>query len=52
MRKRSRRHARLAAVARESSRVDRDRIKRWQQLPLSARMNVLRKRVGPGRSAL
>jgi hypothetical protein len=32
--------------------VDLDRIKRWQRLPASRRMNFLRKRIAPGRSVL
>ena len=39
-------------VARESDRALRDMIRRWQALPPERRTNFLRKRLGPGRSAL
>ena len=42
----------LAALARESERERRELIARWQRLPMERRMNFLRKRVGPGRTAL
>jgi hypothetical protein len=46
------RKARLAALARESERERKELIARWQRLPMERRMNFLRKRVGPGRTAL
>jgi hypothetical protein len=46
------RKARLAALARESERAERELIARWQRLPMARRMNFLRKRIGPGRTAL
>jgi hypothetical protein len=39
-------------VARESDRAMRELIRKWQALPMEKRMNFLRKRIGPGRSAL
>lgn len=42
----------LAAVARESDRALRELIRRWQALPMEKRTHFLRKRIGPGRTAL
>lgn len=42
----------LAALARENRRAERELIERWQRLPIEKRMGFLRKRVGPGRTAL
>jgi hypothetical protein len=39
-------------VAKESERNLRDLIRRWQALPPARRTNFLRKRLGPGKSAL
>jgi hypothetical protein len=44
--KRPSRRSRLAALARESDRAERDMIRRWQLLPPERRTNFLRKRVG------
>jgi hypothetical protein len=46
------RKARLAALAQESERLDRERIVQWQRLPPGRRTMFLRKRIGPGRSVL
>jgi hypothetical protein len=46
------RAARLRALVRESDRALIDAIRRRLALPPARRMNFLRKRVGPGRSAL
>jgi hypothetical protein len=46
------RRARLAALAHESDRVILQMIERWQRRPPSQRTHFLRKRVGPGRTAL
>jgi len=46
------RRARLAALAGESERNRREMVRRWQALPPARRTNFLRKRIGPGRSAL
>lgn len=51
-RKKPRRKEKLAALAREAERADRELIKRWQRLPPERRTQFLRKRVGPGRTAL
>ena len=52
MKRRLSRRDRLAALARESERAQDELIARWQKRPPARRMNFLRKRVGPGRSAL
>jgi hypothetical protein len=46
------RRTRLTALARESDRVTLQMIERWQRRPPTQRTHVLRKRVGPGRTAL
>jgi hypothetical protein len=46
------RPAKLAALRKENERSLRDLIRRWQALPPERRTNFLRKRVGPGRTAL
>ena len=42
------RKVRLAAVARENERAEREMIRRWQALPPEKRTHFLRKRVGRG----
>jgi hypothetical protein len=49
---RTRRKAKLAAVARESERNLRDLIRRWQALPPGRRTHFLRKRIGARRTTL
>jgi hypothetical protein len=49
--KRPSRRLRLAAVARENDRAEREMIRRWQALPPAKRTNFLRKPVGPRGSA-
>jgi hypothetical protein len=51
-RKRPTRTEKLAALAQESARVDREGIRQWQALPPGNRTNFLRKRVGLTGSAL
>jgi hypothetical protein len=46
------RKRKLAALARESERVLRDMIRRWQSLPPHRRTNFLRRRTGARGSAL
>jgi hypothetical protein len=50
--KRPSRREQLDALARESARVDLDRIRRWQSLPPEKRTNFLRKRIGLRGSAI
>ncbi|MBI4887939.1 MAG: hypothetical protein HY824_12665 [Acidobacteria bacterium] len=52
MKKQPGRRARLAALARESDRAIHHMIERWQRRPPAQRTHFLRKRVGPGRTAL
>jgi hypothetical protein len=42
----------LLALEKESDRNVRELIRRWQALPAAKRTMFLRKRVGPGRTAL
>lgn len=49
--KRPSRNRRLAALAKESDRAERDMIRRWQALPPERRTNFLRKRLGLRASA-
>ena len=50
--KKPQRKQKLAGLAREADRADRELIERWQRLPPERRTQFLRKRVGPGRTAL
>jgi hypothetical protein len=52
MKKQRSRKNKLAALARESDRTFDQLIERWQKRPPARRMNFLRKRIGPGRTAL
>jgi hypothetical protein len=42
----------LVALRKESNRVERELIRRWQALPMEKRTNFLRKRVGLRATAL
>ena len=52
MKKQVRKRKKLDALARENERAVLELIRRWQRLPPERRTNFLRKRVGPGASAL
>jgi hypothetical protein len=52
LKKRPSRRAKLAAVARENDRAIRELIRHRLSLPMSQRMNFLRVRIAPGKTAL